>query len=175
MHKWRFRTSKFTHKITGLNFFEVHKQTKIQFLEKIKWNSKIYPLGINKTSLLYHLKETSWQSMYKWRSFRTSKFNFKLSGLKFFTKSTNALRSNLWKKKNYRMGIIETCFIISNKFHDNPCINEEVLGLQSSLLRYQGWNFSKFTNTLRSNFWEKWNEIQKFISWESLKPLCFII
>ena len=24
------------------------------------------------------------------------------------------------------------CFIIYNKFHDNPCINEEVLGLQCS-------------------------------------------
>ena len=33
--------------------------------------------------------------------------------------------------------------------HDNPYINEEVLGLQSSLLCNQGWNISKSTNTLR--------------------------
>ena len=47
------------------------------------------------------------------------------------------------------------CFIAAtdaeSKLHDNdnPCINEEVLGLKSSLLSYQGWNFSKSTNTLR--------------------------
>ena len=31
-------------------------------------------------------------------------------------------------------------------------LNEEVIRLPSSLLRYQGWNFCKPTNTLRSNF-----------------------
>ena len=37
------------------------------------------------------------------------------------------------------MGIIKTLMlIILNKFQDNPSINEEDLGLQSSLLRYQG-------------------------------------
>ena len=71
----------FTPKVSGLKFLlQVNKHTKIQFLEKIKWNLKIYPLGIMKTLLLYHLKQTSWQ-------------------------------------------------------FDNKCINEEVLGLQSSLLR----------------------------------------
>ena len=38
--------------------------------------------------------------------------------------------------------------------HNNPCINED-FGLQSSLLRYQGGNFSKSSNTLRFNFWKK--------------------
>ena len=84
MHKWRsFRTSNLTPKVSGLNFFQVHKRTKIQFLKKIKWYSKIYLLRIIKTLLLYHLKQTSWQSMHKW-SFRTSKFTPKVSGLKFF-------------------------------------------------------------------------------------------
>ena len=66
---------------------------------KQKWNSKIHLLIIMKTSFLYHLKQTSWQSMHKWRSFTTP----------------------------------------------------------SSLLRYQGWNFSKSTSTIRFNFWKKWN------------------
>ena len=45
--------------LSGLNFFQVHKRTKIQFLEKIKFNSEIYLLRIIKTLLLYHLKQTS--------------------------------------------------------------------------------------------------------------------
>ena len=40
------------------------------------------------------------------------------------------------------------------QLHDNPCINE-VWRIASSLLKYQGWNFSKSTNTLISNFWKK--------------------
>ena len=78
-HNWSFRTSKFTFEVSGLKFF--HKHTKIQFLEKIKWNSKIYLLEIIKTPLLYHLKQIWWQSIHK-RSFSTSKFS-KISGLKF--------------------------------------------------------------------------------------------
>ena len=94
MHKWRsFRTSNFTLMLSGLNFFQLHKRTKIQFLEKIKWNSKIYRLRIIKTLLLYHLKQISWQSIHKW-SFRTSKFTPKVSGLKFFSKSTSTLKSD---------------------------------------------------------------------------------
>ena len=76
--------------LSGLNYFQVHKHTKIHFLEKIKWNSKIYPLRIIKIILLYHsiillyhLKLISWPSMHKW-SFRTSKFTLKVLGLKFF-------------------------------------------------------------------------------------------
>ena len=48
------------------------------------WKKKIKNLGIVKNLLLYHLKPTCWQSMHKWKSFRTSKFTLKLSGLKFF-------------------------------------------------------------------------------------------
>ena len=70
MNNWRnFRTSKFT---LMLKFFYVNKHTKIQFLKKIKWNSKMYPLRIMKTLLLYHLKQTSCQSMHIWWSFMTS-------------------------------------------------------------------------------------------------------
>ena len=66
MHKWRiFRTSKFTPKVSGLKFFEVHKHTKIQFLEKIKLNSKIFPMKTIKILLLHHLKQISWQSKHK--------------------------------------------------------------------------------------------------------------
>ena len=53
-------------------------------MEKIKWNLKIYPLGIMKTPLLQHLKQ----------------------------------------------------------IYNNLCINED-LGLQTSLIRLQGWNFSQ--------------------------------
>ena len=81
-----------------------------------------------------------------------------LPGLKF-SKSTNTLRSNFWKNKmkfkNLSSGNHENPFI-TWKIHNNPCINDD-LGLQSSLLRYQGWNFLNFTNTLRSNFWKKLN------------------
>ena len=83
-YKWWFRTSKFTPKVSGLKLFEVHEHTKIQFLEKIKLNSKIYPLGINKILLLYHLKQTSWQSMHKWKSFRTSNFTLMPIRAEFF-------------------------------------------------------------------------------------------
>ena len=31
-----------------------------------------------KTPLLYHLKQTSWQSMHKWRNFMISKFTLKV-------------------------------------------------------------------------------------------------
>ena len=51
------------------------------------------------------------------------------------------------------------CFIIKSKLHDNPCINE-VLGLPSSLLTYQDWNFSKSTSTLKSDLQKK-KKIQK--------------
>ena len=44
----------------------------------------IHLLIIMKTPLIYHLKQTSWQSMHKWRSFTTSKFTPKVSGQKFF-------------------------------------------------------------------------------------------
>ena len=44
-----------TPKVSGLKFFEVHEHSKIQFLEKIKWNSKIYPMRTIKILLLYHL------------------------------------------------------------------------------------------------------------------------
>ena len=71
------------HMLTGLKFFKVHKHTKIQCLEKIKWNSKNFPLGII-TLLLYHLKQASWQSMHKWRIFRTSKFTPKETRQNFF-------------------------------------------------------------------------------------------
>ena len=37
-----------------------------------------------KTFLLYHLKQTSYHSMHKWRSFRTSNLTPKVSGMKFF-------------------------------------------------------------------------------------------
>ena len=41
MHKWKsFKTSKFTPKVSGLKFFEVHKHTKFQFLEKNKMKFK---------------------------------------------------------------------------------------------------------------------------------------
>ena len=111
MHKWRsFRTSKFTLiYATRAEIFLSPKHTKIQFLEKIKWNSKIYPLGMMKTPLLYHLKPTWWQSMHKWRSFRTSKC---YQGWNF-SKYTRAIRSNFWKKikwnsKIYPLGIMKT-------------------------------------------------------------------
>ena len=65
-------------------FPQVHKHTKIQFVEKVKWNSKIYLLGgwesWKSFCFSYHLKQTSWQSMHNCESFRTSK----ISGLKFF-------------------------------------------------------------------------------------------
>ena len=42
------------------------------------------------------------------------------------------------------------------QIHNNLCINEEVLGLASSLLKYQGWNISLSPQTtLKSNFWKK--------------------
>ena len=78
-----FRTSKFTPKVSGQKFFKVYKHTKIQFLEQVKWNSKMHPLIIIKTLLIYHLKQTSRKFMHTWRSFRTSKFTLMLSGLKF--------------------------------------------------------------------------------------------
>ena len=62
------------------------------------WRAEIIQVGLNMhlyvdigdaSSSLWgltssHLKQTSWQSMHKWRSFRTSKFNLMLPGLKFF-------------------------------------------------------------------------------------------
>ena len=72
--------------LSGLKIHvKVHERTKIQFLEKIKLDSKILPPESKSfiILLLYHLKQTSWQSMHKW-SFRTSKFTLMLSGLKFF-------------------------------------------------------------------------------------------
>ena len=35
--QWRFRTSKFNPKVSGLKLFEVHEHTKTKFLEK-KYN-----------------------------------------------------------------------------------------------------------------------------------------
>ena len=117
-------------------------------------NSKIYPLGIIKTLLLYHFKQISWQSMHKWRSFRTSKFTLMISGLNFFKvhKHINIqfLEKVKWNSKIYLLGIMETFLIYHLKQTSwNPCMNEEVLGLQRSLLRSQGWNFSKSTSRLK--------------------------
>ena len=64
MHKWRsFKTSKLTPKVSWLKFFEVHEHTKIQFLEKIKWNSKIYPMRTIKIFLFYHLKQKKFMTI----------------------------------------------------------------------------------------------------------------
>ena len=41
-------------------------------------------LIIMKSSLIYHLKQISRQSMHKWKTFRTCKFTPKVSGLKYF-------------------------------------------------------------------------------------------
>ena len=86
-------------------FFQVHKLTNIQFLEKVKCEVlKIYPLGIMKTFLLHHLEQTSYHSMYERRSFRTSKLTPKVSGLKFFEVHEHTkiqfLKKNKMKFKN---------------------------------------------------------------------------
>ena len=86
MHKWRsYRTSNFTLMQSGLKFSMSTNTLRPNFLKKkIKWKSKIYFLRIMKTPLLYHLNQTSWQYMHKWRSFKTSMFTLMLSGLKCF-------------------------------------------------------------------------------------------
>ena len=65
----------------GWIFSKTTNTLRSNFWKKIKL--KIYPLAIIKTLLLYHLKQTSWQSFHKWRSFRTWKFNIMVPGLIF--------------------------------------------------------------------------------------------
>ena len=66
-----------------------------------KMKFKNYFLRIIKITLLYHLKQTSWQSMNKW-SFRTSKFTLMPSGLNFY-KSTNTLKSDFSRTKKEKI------------------------------------------------------------------------
>ena len=61
-----------------------------------KWISKITLLWIMKTPLLHYLKQISWQSMHKWKRFRTSKFTHKDQGWNF-CKSTSILKSDFSK------------------------------------------------------------------------------
>ena len=105
MHKWRsFTTSKFTPKVSGLKFSKTTNSLRSNFWKKIKWNSKIYPLGIMKTLLLYHLKPIWWQSIYKWRSFRASNFTHMLSGQKFFQVHKRTKIRFFQKKRKKKIG-----------------------------------------------------------------------
>ena len=179
-----------------LSSFKHRNKNKIQ---------KIHLLIIMKTPLLYHLKQTSWQSMDKWRSFRTSKFTLMLglSGLKFFSISPQTHKDQTSEKiegnsKFYLQRIIKTPLVYHFKLILWKSMHNwrsfKTSKVQRLLLCYQGWNFSKSTNTLRtnfwpkkkkkkiispqtlrSNFWKKWNKIQKFIPCESFKPFCLII
>ena len=104
IHKWRsFRTSKC---YQGWNFSKYTRAIRTNFWKKIIGNSKIYPLGIMKILLFYHWKPAWWQSMHKWRSFRTSNFTLMLPGLKFFHKHTKIqfLEKNKMKFKNVSPG-----------------------------------------------------------------------
>ena len=104
----------------GWNSSKSTNTLRSNFWKKIKWNLKIYPLGINKNLLIYHLKQTSWQSMNKWRSFRTSQSSLLcLSGLNFFQvhKHTNIqfLEKVNWNFENLSPGNHENLFALSFK------------------------------------------------------------
>ena len=130
-----------------------------------KLNSKIDLLRIIKTPLLHHLQQTSWQSIHTRRSFRISNFSC-YQGWNFSKSKTHQDPISGKKKYNEIQKFISweslkpLCFIIKSKLHDNPCINEEVLGLQSSLLRYlSGLKFFQVHKRTKTRFFNNNNKI----------------